>query len=463
MPSAFITKRSVDAAQAGDRQTVLWDTDVKGFGLLVLPSGTKSYVFQYRVGGRGARLRRYTIGRHGSPWTPDSARRRAKELAEKVRTGIDPIDAERDAQAAQAAAEEERRRIREMAFADYADLWLKSGLRAGTRQRTREGYRAALAKHVTPVLDRQPLPEIGRRDVAKVIDRIPAGQPAVRRITFAVLRMLFNWAKSRGDIDASPLEGMDPPSPAASRDRVLTDEELALVLRAAARLERPFGQFYQMIFATGQRRNEVAGLAWGELDREGGTWSLPGSRAKNGEPNIVPLNRQAIAVLDALAGRDEENERKWPRKGLVFPATRRRSPAGLPKSEPSISGFSRAKTRLDTEILALARQDAEAAGEDPEGVTIEPWRLHDARRTLATALQRLGVRFEVTEAVLNHTSGTSRSGVAAVYQRHDWAEEKRAALEAWGDHCDRIISGREAGGNVVPLRAANSSPGDRAR
>ena len=448
MPSALITKRAVDAAQPGDRQLLLWDTEVKGFGLLVLPSGTKSYVFQYRIGGRGSRLRRYTIGRHGSPYTPDGARKRARDLAALVRSGTDPIDAEREAEAARAAAEEERRRVRQMAFADYAERWLTVGLRPGTRERTREGYKATLAKHVTPVLNRRPMPEIGRRDVVQVMDRIPTNQPAVRRITFAVLRMLFNWAKSRGDIDASPIEGIEAPSPVPSRDRVLIDEELALALRAAAAMERPFGPFFQMIFATGQRRNEVAGLDWAELNRESATWTLPGHRSKNGEPSIIPLNRQALAVLDALGGCGDESERKWPRKGLAFSTTEKRP----------ISGFSRAKVRLDADMLTLAREDTEAAGDDPDEVTLAPWRLHDARRTLATALQRLGVRFEVTEAVLNHTSGASRTGVAAVYQRHDWAEEKRAALDAWGEHCRRLVDGADEADNVVPLRA-NSSPG----
>lgn len=450
MPAVSITKRVVDAAQPGAVQVVIWDNEVKGFGLLVLPSGTKSYVYQYRVGGRGSRLRRYTIGRHGSPWTPDNARKRAKELAQSVRTGIDPFDAEKAADALKAKAEAEARRVRELGFKDYAERWLTMGLRPGTRDRTREGYKAALANHVTPRLLAKPLPEIERRDVIKVLDGIPSGQPAVRRITFAVLRMLFNWARSRGDIGASPLEGIDPPSPVASRDRVLTDDELALALRAAAEIERPFGPFFQMIFATGQRRNEVSGLDWAEVDRDGARWTLPGNRAKNGEPSIIPLNRAAVAMLDALAGGDDDRERKWPRKGLIFSTTGKRP----------VSGFSRAKARLDADMLKLARNDAEEAGEKPEEVILADWRLHDARRTLATALQRLGVRFEVTEAVLNHTSGASRSGVAAVYQRHNWADEKRAALEAWGAHCERLTAGKSEAGNVVPLRAANTSRGE---
>lgn len=446
-----VTKSAVNEAQARDRQWIQWDTEVKGFGLLVLPSGTKSFIYQYRLGGRGTKLRRYTIGRYGT-WTPDGARDQAKRLAEQVGRGVDPIDAKRDKLAADAAAEEERQRAREMTFAKYAERWLSSGLKPGTRERTRENYEATLANHVTPSLTDKPLSEIERRDLVKVLDDVPIDQPAVRRITFAVMRMLFKWAAGRGDIDANPLEGIEPPAAASSRDRVLSDDEVGLALRAAASMERPFGPFFEMIFATGQRRNEVAGLDWKELNRENAEWVLPAARSKNGEPNIVPLSSRAMKVLDALAGCTNDSDRQWPRKGLLFTTT----------GERPISGFSRGKARLDTAMLKVARKDAESAGEDPETIEIEPWRLHDARRTLATALQRLGVRFEVTEAVLNHASGASRSGIAAVYQRHDWKDEKRTALQAWSDHCDRILQGATDSDNVIPLRAANNSSGNSA-
>jgi integrase len=259
--------------------------------------------------------------------------------------------------------------------------------------------------------------------------------------------MLFKWAIGRGDIEANPLDGMPSPQAATSRDRVLSDEELALALRAAAKIEAPFGPFYQMLFATGQRREEVAGLDWSEVDGPGQLWTLPAERAKNGEASLIPLNRHAMAVLSDLAPKNDQGETKWPRRGLVFTTT----------GETPISGYSRAKARLDAKMLELARKDAEEAGDDPDTIELAPWRLHDARRTVATALQRLGVRFEVTEAILNHTAGASRSGVAAVYQRHGWGPEKRAALDAWAAHCDAVLSPPADQSNVVPMHGATSS------
>jgi integrase len=138
----------------------------------------------------------------------------------------------------------------------------------------------------------------------------------------------------------------------------------------------------------------------------------------------------AIEVLDEIAGVTDEKKPVWPSKGLVFTTTGR----------TPISGFSRAKQHLDAAMLKIAKAQAVGAGKDPESVCIADWRIHDLRRTMATGFQKLGIRFEVTEATLNHVSGMSRAGVAGVYQQHDWKEEKRDALEKWAQHCEHLLS-----------------------
>jgi integrase len=198
----------------------------------------------------------------------------------------------------------------------------------------------------------------------------------------------------------------------------------------------PFGLLFELLIATGQRREEAAGLDWSEVDRATALWTLPRERVKNDEANIIPLNRRAIAALDRAAGRGLESRSAWPRKGFVFSSTGR----------APVSGHSAAKAKLDARMIAIARQDAQSA----DDVSLAPWRLHDARRTLATGLQRLGVRFEVTKAVLNHVSG-SRSGIAGVYQRHGWGPEKPAALGAWARHIEGLIDPATATGNVIVL------------
>jgi integrase len=213
---------------------------------------------------------------------------------------------------------------------------------------------------------------------------------------------------------------------------VLKDSELRLVWLASDGLGYPFGPFFKLLIGTGQRREEVAGLSWKELHRDAAEWHLPAGRAKNGIGSVVPLSASMVSELDAIALGD-----KWPRRGLVFTTT----------GQTAVSGYSRAKTRLDKKVLELARQEAD----EPEQVEVEGWRVHDLRRTLATGMQRLGVRFEVTESILNHISG-SKSGVAGVYQRHDWRDEKRDALNAWGAHVKRTVEGSNET-NVVTLAA----------
>ncbi|QLC23369.1 site-specific integrase [Parasphingopyxis sp. CP4] len=411
MAKGKITKKTVDRTRPGERDQFLWDTDVRGFGLKVTPAGKKVFVLQYRLGGRGARTKRVTIGPHGV-WTPDQARQEAMQLSRLVDQGIDPAEAKR---------ERERQQI-ELAFDAYADHFLEFYIRDNWK-RSFAMAESALRLHVRPVLKSKPLPSIDKADVANILDRIPASKPAVRRQVFAVLRKLFNWAVGRGDLDRSPMDKMPAPPAPKSRDRVLDDGELCRVWKASDRISYPFGPLVRLLMITGQRLEEVAALDWSELDRTERQWIIPRERAKNENAVIVHLSDLAIVELDALA--DDE---PWPKAGLVFTTT----------GDTPVSGFSKAKARLDRSIA----EDCEP---------LKPWRNHDIRRTVATGFQRLGVRFEVTEAVLNHVSG-SRSGVAGVYQRYDWASEKQAALEAWSNHLGKLVNGVD-NSNVVSITA----------
>ncbi len=399
MATGKISKRAIDALRPASGNQFLWDTDLKGFGAKITPTGAISYIIQFRMGGREARTRRYTIGAHGSPWTPATARSEAERLLILVAQGIDPVDADK----------QRRREAVDLAFDNYAQLFTRSCKGEGWTRLVERVVRL----HVAPVLRRKPLPSISRADIVSVLDQMPDDQIANRRNVFAVMRRLFRWAVSRGDLDRSPMEGMETPPPVRARDRWLADSELRLIWNATPECHRCFGPIVRLLITTGQRREEVCGMQWQELDRVERLWTLPSQRTKNNEPNSIPLNELAMAELDALAGGE-----KWPRKGRVFATA---SGAGF-------TGYHKGKVKLDSVI------------EEREGEPLPPWRLHDLRRTLATNFQRLGVRFEVTEAVLNHVSG-SRAGVAGVYQRHDWKDEKAKALKDWNDHLVQILPG----------------------
>lgn len=429
MAVGAITKQSVDRLKpkSKDGRVVeehLWDPKLSGFGVKVTPAGSKSYLVQYRIGGRGAPTRRVTIGTHGAPWTPAEARDEAERVLALVKRGIDP-QAQKKAKAREAV---------DLAFDKYAKRFLDLyGERAWSTKTLADNkrYLTATTAAVVQSLGNKPLPEIRRADIAAVFDQVPAERPGHARNLYSVLRRLFTWAVERGDIDRSPFEGLKGPATVAARDRVLDDAEMRLVWLATAKLGYPFGPLYRFLICTGQRREEVASLDWRELDRERREWALPASRSKNKQATVVPLNELAVAELDAIAGGDQ-----WPSAGLVFTTT----------GKTAVSGYSKAKRRLDEEMVALARNEA---GDDRAPRLIDGWRVHDLRRTFATGMQRLGIRFEVTEAILNHVSG-SRSGVAGIYQRHDWRDEKRAALDAWAVHLRALLS-RPDKSNVVQL------------
>lgn len=446
MAKAPITKRTVDAAKPSGAEYVVWDDGgretVKGFGLKVTPAGGKVYIYQYRLARPGLAAetppRKYTIGKHGD-LTPDQARKRAQELAVMVSQGTDPRQTELDGYAAQdrakAVEQDKVRRDTELAFEIMAARWLAE-YKIGHRPRSYGQAKLVIDKHLTPTLRGKPLPAIIRADLQTIIDHIPAHQPASRRTVYAYASIFFGWAIQRGDIAANPLQAMAKPQAAKARDRVLTDIELALIWRATETLRAPLGAFYRALLLTGQRREEVASMDWAELDRASATWIIPADRAKNGLTHIVPLAPAVVEEFDRLAlakqGQNPEPDAKrWPKAGHAISFT----------GAVSLSCFSQAKRFLDAELAKIA-VDADA---------LTPWRVHDLRRTLATGFQRLGVRFEVTEAVLNHVSG-SKGGVAGVYQRHDWADEKRTALEAWARHVAAIVAPADSS-NVVAIGA----------
>jgi len=407
MATGKIIKRTVDALIATAAADFLWDDSLKGFGVKMLSSGKATYIIQYRMGGAEAKSRRYTIGAHGSPWTPTTARTEAERLFILIAQGIDPAE----------AARQRRREAVDLAFSNFADRFAKSCKGAGWRRLVDQSLRL----HVKPVLRDKPLTKITRIDIVAVLDRMPDEQIGNRRNVFGVMRRLFKWAVSRGDIERNPMEGMETPPAVQPRDRWLKDDELRRIWLHAPKTHPCFGPIVRLLMLTGQRREEVNNMSWTEVDRAERLWSLPGVRTKNREPNRVPLNDLAIAVLDGLA-----QSTRWPRQGRVFATS----------TGARYTGYGKGKKAIDR---LLARDGGEA---------VPDWRLHDLRRTVATGFQRLGVRFEVTEAVLNHVGG-SRAGVAGIYQRHNWKREKEEALRDWGNHIAKLLAESPTGADQI--------------
>jgi integrase len=270
-----------------------------------------------------------------------------------------------------------------------------------------------------------PAAAFDRRAAVRELDKLTKdGSPIMATRAGDYLRALYSWARKRGTIDVNPFTGMTT-TPTVKREGVLTDDEIRAVWQATDGAG-PYNAVVRILLLTGQRGEEVANMTRDEISADGATWALPAMRTKNAREHVVPLSTQARAIIAAqprLTGAKH-----------VFPTGRADRP---------VKGFSHPKVALD------------------QASKVQGWRIHDLRRTVATGLQKLGVRLEVTEAVLNHVSG-SRAGIVGVYQRHDWADEKKVALQAWADRVQAIVEGRGAeASNVTPLRA-NSRKGKSA-
>jgi integrase len=264
--------------------------------------------------------------------------------------------------------------------------------------------------------------------------------------TAAYGRAAFAWAVKRGVVPANPFANLPIGKSIAKRERVLSDDEIAEIWRAAGDAASPYGTIIRLLILTGQRRGEVAGLNWGELSDDLASWTMLGERTKNGAVHMIPLSAPARDLLWALLPSDANEAKRAIAERRAVAALALPGALGTP-----FAGWSKAKAALDKAVLDGRAKAAAAAGTSP--APLVPWSVHDLRRTVATGLQRLGVRLEVTEAVLNHISG-SRGGIAGVYQRHDWAAEKRAALDAWAAHVLSITEHRTAADNVVKLARA---------
>jgi integrase len=254
---------------------------------------------------------------------------------------------------------------------------------------------------------------ISKRDVIDLVNAVvDRGSPVAANKSLKVVKSFFNWCVGRAIVERSPCEGVRVPTVERARDRVLTDTELAKILQAARQLGGPYGAIVEVLALTGQRRDEVTRMIWDEVDLERRIWTLPAVRTKNDKPHMVQLPNQAVAVIGAQS-----------RSGrFVFSKT----------GVTPIGDFSSQKRRLD-DLCAVSH-----------------WRLHDLRRTMVSGMARLGVAPHVADKILNHVGGTI-SGVAAVYQRHEFLNERRDALERWAAHVEGLLPGGEG----VELKAAS--------
>jgi integrase len=389
-----LTQKTIGALSLpdGKAEAIHFDDDLPGFGLRIRAGGSRSFVFQFKIGGQH---RRMTLG-SAAVLAPARAREIASELHAQVRLGRDP------------SAEKTEARLRAgetMAAVLQNYLAFKRG---ELKPRSYVETERHLMKNAKPLHGLQ-LAKITRRDIAARISTIAAelSGGSANRLR-AALSDFFAWAIREGLIESNPVIGTNRWDE-QPRERVLTDDELRTVWNALG--DDDYSVIVKLLMLTGQRLNEIGSLQWGEV--VDGVIELPAARTKNGRAHSVPLAAPAQALLDAR-----------PRNGdSVFVRNH----------------WATCKEKLDQRILEL-------------GAKIEPWTHHDLRRSAATKMaDELGIAPHIIEAILNHISG-HKSGVAGIYNRASYTEEKKRALQRWGDYIETLISGKKPA-TVVPLRA----------
>lgn len=378
------------------------DGGAPGLYVRVFPSGEKRWVWRRKLAGK---TRVATFGDVNKIKLAD-ARAKANTWNVLARDGRDPAAEERR----KVAVERRLPTVREFT-AEYLERHAKPNKRSW-----REDERL-LNHDVLPSLGGLRLDTVTRRDIVTMLDAIrDRGADIVANRVIAVTRRMLAFAVERGVIETSPFAGIRA-ARERTRARVLTDDELRRLWAATApgapRIEPATRLALRLLLLTGARAGEVCGAPWSEFRTDDAEWIIPATRTKNRCEHRIPLSALAMEIIA-----EAEALRSGP---WLLPAPGR---AGHVTPSGAIQAFQR--------IL----------GDDVV--------VHDLRRTVATRLQRLGIRLEVTEAALNHISG-SRSGVTGIYQRFDWHAEKRAALDAWGRHLVAEAIGEPARDNVSAL------------
>ena len=305
----------------GQGQVEIWDAQIPGFGLRISAKGRKSFVLLYRHQGRPRRL---TLGAYPGV-TLAAARARAHAALGEVADGGDPGREKI----------EERRRPDVEGFEALIDEFIEKYAKPrnrGWRETERILRRDFLARWGNRAVS-----SIQKSEVTEIIDRIvKRGSPGSAERSFAILRRFFNWCVERGVLKISPCYGLRAPTAPAERDRVLNNSELRAVWVAASQIGYPYGPVVQLLTITAQRKSEVTGLRWSELDGDDALWSLERERTKSKRQHVVPLSKVATRIVATIACINDKR---------LFPSV-----AG----SDVISGFSKWKARLD-ELSACHR------------------------------------------------------------------------------------------------------------
>ena len=383
----------------GKLDHIEFDDSMPGFGLRVRNGGKqehRTYILQYKI---GPKQRRMTLG-SVAKISLDEAHRKARKLFGAIADGKDPANEK-------AVARAEASHTFAVIVSDFLQVQ-----QVKLKPRSFIETQRFLQKHLGP-LHRLALASISRATVAAQLRIIVKehGSVSADRAR-AALSKFFSWAMGEGLAETNPVIGTNNAAgESKARDRVLTDKELGTVWNGVP--ENDYGRIVRLLILTACRRDEIGSLRWSEINREARAITLPGERTKNGRIHDVPLSKVALEIIDSIPRRANRD--------FVFG-----------EGKGGFSGWSKAKAALDAQL------------------GLKPWRLHDLRRTASTRMADVGVQPHIIEAVINHVSG-HKAGVAGVYNRSTYENEKRAALDLLSNYVV-VAAAKADGSNVEHLR-----------
>jgi integrase len=380
-----------------------------GLYLIVHPTGVKTFALRYRYHGKPVKL---TLGNF--PDMPLAiARSEAEAALADLRNDVDPAAKKKI---------EEQKAIQEQKAAEptardaeaVAEEWLKRDV---ARTKTAADVERLLRKEVLPGVKGMLITEVSKADVVRIINAImDRGKPITANRTLSIIKRWFNWCIGSGyPLTISPAAGVPAPGEERSRERILTDDEVRDVWHASGAIGYPWDSYFRVLLLTAQRRGEVAGMRWVDVDLEKAIWTLPKEQTKANRTHDVPLTKKVLAILKALP--------RFNKGPYVFTTT---------NGVKAINGFAKMKKKLDAEVFKLTGIKPEPG----EGYTV-----HDFRRTAATNIAKMGVPPHVLSALLNHTPGAEQ-GVTAIYNRFRYTEERRAALELWAARVTKLAAAK---------------------
>ncbi len=391
------------------RSTRFEISDKRGLSVRITPNGTRTWIFRYMIDGNP---RRMTLGTYPAMSLAEAREAHGQAMV-MVEKGIDPGKEKILEKAARKAAPTIADLINE-----FWDMELK-------KKKSGPETLRLLNKDVLPKWGKDKVADIKRRDIVLLIDKVRERAPIGANRVLGALTRMFNFAAERGIIEDSPCTRIRK-EPEKGRSRVLKDDEIKTLWNALDLENKDIDMYrlsklaMRLILCTGQRPGEVAGMAWDEL--KDGFWNIPAERMKGKEPQRVPLTKMVLDIIEQA--RPLSCDSKY-----VFRSSYVEDSPIKPHS------LARALDRHWKEM----------------GFTDETPRFtpHDLRRTVRTRLAALGINDVVAERVLGH----KLQGILAVYNRYDYDNEKRQALEKWERELRRILKDKSGTpGEVIPMK-----------